>query len=115
VPELDSGILPDGYESGPALVTVEYEVDPKNVEGFMKAVRRFGRLRRRDGAKRWGIFRDLENPERYLETFIVSSWGEHLRQHERMTHDDRELEESVQRYIRGSPTVRHLLSATVTR
>jgi MFS family permease len=115
VPELDSDILPDGYESGPALVTVEYEVDSNNVEGFMKAVRRFGRVRRRDGAKQWGIFRDLENPERYLETFIVSSWGEHLRQHERMTHDDRELEESVERYIRGNPTVRHLVSATGTR
>jgi MFS family permease len=115
VPELDSDIFPDGYESGPALVTVEYEVDPGNIEGFMNAVRRFGRLRRRDGAKRWGIFRDLENPERYLETFIVSSWAEHLRQHERMTQADRELEESVQRYIRGSPTVRHLVSATVTR
>jgi MFS family permease len=115
VPDLDSDVLSEGYESGPALVTVEYQVDPKNVEGFIQAVRRFGRLRRRDGAKRWGIFRDLENPELYLETFIVSSWAEHLRQHERMTQADRELEESVQRYIRGSPTVRHLLSAAATR
>ena len=113
VPELDSDILPEGYESGPALVTVEYEVDPENVEGFIKAVHRFGRIRRRDGAKRWGIFRDLENPEHYLETFIMSSWGEHLRQHDRMTQADRELEENVQRYIRGSPTVRHLISAAV--
>jgi MFS family permease len=115
VPDLDSDVLPDGYESGPALITVEYQVDPKNVEGFIQAVGRFGRIRRRDGAKRWGIFRDLENPERYVETFIVSSWAEHLRQHERMTQADRELEESVQRYIRGSPTVRHLLSAAATR
>jgi MFS family permease len=115
VPDLDRDVLPEGYESGPALVTVEYQVDPQTVEEFLKAVRSFGRIRRRDGAKRWGIFRDLENPERYLETFIVSSWAEHLRQHERMTQADRELEESVQRYVRGSPTVRHLLSAAATR
>jgi hypothetical protein len=42
----------------------------------------------------------------------VSSWAEHLRQHERMTFADRELEEKLQRYVRGNPRVRHLVSAT---
>ena len=115
VPDADSDALPAGYESGPVLVTVEYEVGPKNVEEFIKAMRRYGRIRRRDGAKRWGIFRNLEDQDRYLEIFIVSSWGEHLRQHERMTQADRELEESIQKYIHGSPAVRHLVSATAKR
>jgi MFS family permease len=113
VPNLDSDALPAGYESGPVLVTVEYDVGPSNVEEFIKAMRRFGRIRRRDGARRWAIFRDLENPGRYVETFMVSSWAEHLRQHERMTQADRELEESIQKYVRGSPEVRHLVSAAV--
>jgi MFS family permease len=111
VPDPDSQVLPAGYESGPVLVSVEYEVGPNNVEEFIKAIDRFGRIRRRDGANRWGIFRDLEHPNQYVETFIVSSWAEHLRQHERMTEADRETEETVQKYIRGSPTVRHLVSA----
>ena len=112
LPEIGDGILPSGYESGPVLVTLEYEVLPENVKEFLKAVRRYGRIRRRDGASRWSIFHDLEKSERFLETFTVSSWGEHLRQHERMTAADREVEERVQRYIRHEPTVRHLVSAT---
>lgn len=115
VPVLDGSALPAGDDSGPVLVTVEYEVVPGNVKEFIKAARRYGRIRRRDGAMRWGIFRDLQNPDRYLETFIVASWAEHLRQHERMTHADRELEESLSRYVRGNPTVRHMVSAAIDR
>jgi len=110
LPGLDGNALPAGYDSGPVLVTAEYEVPPENVREFLKAIRRYGRIRRRDGASRWGIFHDLEHVGRYVETFIVSSWAEHVRQHERMTRADRELEERLQRYSRGSPTVRHLLS-----
>lgn len=112
LPEISDDSLPGGYETGPVLVTVEYEVEAENVKEFLKAIRRYGRIRRRDGASRWSIFRDLETPDRFIETFILSSWGEHLRQHERMTQDDREIEERLQRYIRHDPKVRHLVSAT---
>ncbi len=115
LPALVGGVLPAGEDSGPVLVTVEYEVIPENAQEFMKAARRYGRIRRRDGAMRWGIFRDLEKAYRYLETFIVTSWAEHLRQHERMTRADHEIEEQLQRYARGSPTVRHLVSAATDR
>jgi hypothetical protein len=111
VPDPHDDALPAGYESGPVLVAVEYYVTPNNVEEFTKAIFRYGRIRRRDGARRWNIFRDLEDPQRFLETFIVSSWGEHLRQHDRLTQADREAEESIGKYVRGTPTVRHLVSA----
>ena len=96
----------------PGALTVEYDLAPENAKEFIKAIRRYGRVRRRDGASRWGIFHDRETPDRYVETFIVSSWAEHLRQHERMTLADRELEERLQRYVRGNPWIRHLVSAT---
>ncbi len=48
-------------------------------------------IRRRDGAIRWGLFQDTANPGRFLETFIVETWIEHRRQHERMTVADRAL------------------------
>ena len=63
-----------------------------------------------DGARSWGIFRDMENADKYVETFIVASWAEHLRQHDRLTLADREAEERVQRYVRSESKVRHLIS-----
>jgi hypothetical protein len=92
------------------LVTVEYEVAPEQAADFLEAVRRHGRIRRRDGARRWGIFRDTETARRYVETFIVGSWAEHLRQHERLTRADRDAEEQVRRYVSSEPKVRHLIS-----
>jgi len=98
-------------EDGPVLVTIEYRVDPEKAAAFVQAAHRLGRLRRRDGASRWGIFRDTEAPDRYVETFIVNSWAEHLRQHERPVAADRLVEESTRRLARERPTVRHLLYA----
>jgi hypothetical protein len=57
------------------------------------------------------IFRDTEDSNRCLEMFLVNSWGEHLRQHERVTKADRELEERIRGYTLKEPTVRHLIYA----
>lgn len=65
----------------------------------------------RDGATQWGIFRDAETPDRYLETFLVDSWAEHLRQHGRQTQADRHVEERLYSYVRREPKVRHLIYA----
>jgi hypothetical protein len=108
-------VVPDGseldVESGPVLVTVEYSVDPTHVNDFLKAMHRYQRIRRRDGASRWGIYRDTERPGVYLETFIVSSWAEHLRQHERFTRADHAIEERISKYAVQEPQVRHLIYA----
>ena len=96
-------------DGGPVLVTVEYHVNPERLSEFIKAMRQYGRVRRRDGASRWGICRDLEISDRYLETFVVSSWAEHLRQHDRLTRADSELEERLRSCTISEPNVRHLL------
>jgi MFS family permease len=100
-----------GPEDGPVLVTLEYRVSPERVATFIKAVHRLGRLRRRDGASRWGVYHDTETTDRYVETFIVNSWAEHQRQHERPVKDDRAVEEGVQRSAREAPIVRHFVYA----
>jgi len=96
-------------EAGPVLVTVEYHVDPNRVADFVETMRKYGRVRRRDGASRWGICRDLEAADRYIETFVVSSWSEHLRQHDRFTKADSQLEERLRSCFVSEPNVRHLL------
>jgi quinol monooxygenase YgiN len=100
---------------GPVLVTVEYEVDPKKSDDFLDALHKFARVRRRDGASRWGVYRDTEHPAHYVETFIVESWAEHLRQHERLTGADRDLEENVGRFESKPVKVRHFIYARSKR
>jgi MFS family permease len=100
-----------GLESGPVLVTIEYLVDRDHASDFLKVMQRNRRIRRRDGASRWGIYRDTEHPDLYLETFIVPSWAEHLRQHERFTRADHALEEKITSYTLKEPKVRHLIYA----
>ena len=113
-PATGNAALPTDDDFGPVLVTVEYQVASEEVTEFLKAVRQHRRIRRRDGARGWGIFRDMEKSDRYVETFIVGSWAEHLRQHERLTRADHEMEERVQRYVRSEPKVRHLISVAAT-
>jgi len=96
---------------GPVLVTIEYAVISKKEAEFVEAMSEYGRMRRRDGAYRWGIFRDTEVANRYLEIFLVNSWAEHLRQHERQTQADGELEGRISGYLAGEPVVRHLIYA----
>jgi MFS family permease len=96
-------------EQGPVLVTVEYAVTPKQTAEFVQAMHEYGRIRRRDGAYQWAIFRDTEVADRYLEIFLVNSWAEHLRQHERQTQADRELEGRISRCVSREPVVRHLI------
>jgi hypothetical protein len=93
------------------LVIVEYLVDAEQAAPFVMAIHRFERVRRRDGASGWGVFQDTEMPDRYLETFLVPSWAEHLRQHERLTVADRGLQEKISSYAREEPRVRHLIYA----
>lgn len=97
--------------SGPVLVTVAYRVAPERAEGFVLAMQGLRRLRRRDGARRWGLFRDVADPERWVEVFSLSTWLEHLHQHDRVTVADREVEERVKAFHIGPdrPVVTHLV------
>jgi MFS family permease len=101
----------DELLGGPVLVTIEYSVVPELESKFVQEMHQYARVRRRDGAYRWAIYRDIEVANRFVEIFLVHSWAEHLRQHERQTKADRELEQRVYSYIVGEPKVRHLLYA----
>ncbi len=71
-------------DQGPVLVTVEYRIDPASGSEFARAMRGMRRIRLRDGAIEWGLFHDTIDLTRYVEFFIVESWLDHLRQHERL-------------------------------
>ena len=99
------------HDEGPVLVTVEYRVVAQHRAAFLHAIEHLAAERRRDGAYAWGIFDDTAQPGRYLETFLVESWLEHLRQHERVTNADRVLEERVRGMLSEPPKITHLVTA----
>jgi hypothetical protein len=76
----------------------------------MQAVRR---QRLRDGAFRSGLYTDPADPNRYVETFVVESWAEHLRQHERVTVSDRVAEDRARAFHIGDapPATSHFIYA----
>jgi MFS family permease len=101
-------------DRGPVLIIVDYRVPPEHHDEFRERMHAIGRARRRTGAEQWGLFQDGADPDAFVETFVVATWEEHLRQHgERSTAADRdELAEAVALATSsGPPRVRHLLFA----
>jgi MFS family permease len=94
-----------GPDSGPVLVTIEYRVDPAHRTEFIAAMSDLREMRRRNGAFAWYLFHDSAEPTRFLESFMDESWTEHLRQHERLSVADREIQGRANQYlIKGEST-----------
>lgn len=102
-------------EDGPILVTIEYHIDPADSVPFRAAMFHLRETRLRDGAFRCSVFVDLEDATLYRETFLVGSWAEHLRQHERATVEDLRVEQAVVAFHRlpEPPVIRHLLMTSL--
>jgi MFS family permease len=98
-------------DDGPVLVTLAYRVADEDADAFTAEMRQVERHRRRTGAYQWGLFRDLADPERFVETFVVDSWAEHLRQHERRTASFADRLELSRAYTSEPVVVDHLVSA----
>jgi MFS family permease len=101
-------------DDGPVMVTVEYHVSAVQRSEFLAAMRAVEPTRRRDGAVTWGLFEDGSLPGRYVETFIVDSWAEHIRQHSRATMSDLEIEARARAFHDRDgalPLVTHWISA----
>lgn len=99
-------------DRGPVLIQIEYCVALEDRADFLKALARLSAERRRDGAYVWGIVEDVADPNLMLEWFQVESWAEHLRQHQRVSKADADIQEDVLRFHQGEqrPVVRHFLA-----
>jgi quinol monooxygenase YgiN len=100
-------------DDGPVLVAVEYQIRTGDRAMFLDALGKLAGERRRDGAFAWDVFEDVAQPGRFVETFMLDSWLEHLRQHQRVTHADRSAQETVNCFqVDGPPKVSHLIAAS---
>ncbi|OSI65582.1 MFS transporter [Bradyrhizobium canariense] len=99
-------------DRGPVLITVEYHIKPERRTAFLTALQKLGQQRRRDGAYAWDIYEDSAQAGRFMETFLLASWLEHLRQHQRVTNADRVVQDLVRQYdAKAEPKVTHFVAA----
>ena len=95
--------LPD---DGPVLIQIEYRIDASNRDDFVRAIRRVGPTRRRNGATSWRVYRDLGEDDRYVERYVIASWAEYVRLRSRMTMADSRLQERVEKLQRSGVPIR---------
>lgn len=102
-------VLDPESSDGPVVVQVAYTISPEREEKFIAAMEPVRRSRQRTGATRWHLYRDGEVPHRFLESYQVPSWEEHLRQHEgRLTGSDQVSEERARAMSDPKPETHHL-------
>lgn len=99
------------HDRGPVMILIHYRVALGRNGEFIAAVRQLGISRRRDGAYAWDLMESAVEPNYYIEYYQVDSWLEHLRQHERVTESDRELQHRIRSYlVEGTqPIVTHFV------
>jgi MFS family permease len=75
--------------SGRVLEVVRYRIDPDRREAFLAMMREVRLVRLRAGAAMWRLYEDVAQPELFAELWAVETWTEHLREHGRLTPEDR--------------------------
>lgn len=100
-----TALEPEMHE-GPIRILIEYSVAPEDYNAFVHAVHKLRDIRLRDGAMRWGVFQDINNPNRITETFVMESWIDYLRQRERFTASDNAIRDHVFGFHRGDDPLR---------
>ncbi|HEV2247814.1 MAG TPA: MFS transporter, partial [Terriglobia bacterium] len=100
-------------DDGPVLVTIEFKIRPEDYAEFTRAIHKVRDMRMRNGAIRWGVFQDAGQPERFVETFVVDSWIDFLRQRERYSAPDRTIRDHSWSFQQGEspPAVSYMLYA----
>jgi predicted MFS family arabinose efflux permease len=88
-------VAADEPPGGPVMVSVEYWPSPGRTDELLAALEDARFSRRRTGASAWRVWQDAAEPNRIVEQFVVASWSEHLRQHERVTVRDQARLDSI--------------------
>ena len=86
-------------EAGPIAVEIGYRIRPEDARTFLDAMALMRAPRRRDGATLWRAYRDLADPSRFTERFLVTSWADYLHQRARATVADQELEAHLRAFL----------------
>ena len=92
--------------SGPLVVEIEYRITQENARAFHNVMQDVHFLRQRNGAYGWSIARDIADPELWTERYHCPTWLDYLRQRNRPTQSERELEQQAIAFHIGPEPVR---------
>lgn len=97
--------------SGPFRIVVDYLIREEDVREFLDAMAERRRIRRRDGARNWALFRDVQNPQLWTEMYNVPTWADYVRLFQRVTQADEAVGEKIRKLHRGAepPKARRLI------
>ncbi len=120
VPQVELELEP---RSGPIVIEITYTIKPGDVPAFMAVMMERERVRRRDGARRWRLLRDLGHPDKWVESYSTPTWTDYVRHNLRLTKADAEISQRLRALHsdEGPPQVRRLVErptdwyATVSR
>jgi hypothetical protein len=84
---------------------VEYRVDSNHRAEFLCAIDELGHARKRDGAYAWGVYEDVAEGGRFIETFSIESWLETMHLRERVTNADEMLVNRVGHLLSEPPRI----------
>lgn len=103
--------MPVQGRTGPVIITIEYRIAERDIVAFLCVMAERKVIRRRNGARRWSLLRDLADPELWIERYHSPTWTEYLRHNGRFTEDDALINERVSALHMGAerPLVRRLL------
>ncbi len=124
LPPVDADLTPSNHwpeplvvepvegDRGPVFVLVHYRIRREDRMPFLRALARLSQERRRDGASACGVTEDSSDANHIVEWFVVESWAEHMRQHQRVSHADADVQRELVRYQidDAPPVVEHLLA-----
>ncbi|MBN9595733.1 MAG: MFS transporter [Afipia sp.] len=88
-PEVNLSISP---RSGPIVVEIEYRVNQQQARAFYTTMLQLQAIRQRNGAYDWSIARDIADPELWIERYHCPTWLDYLRQRNRSTQSEREIQ-----------------------
>ena len=104
-------LVPIRGRAGPIVITIEYRIAQEDIYAFLGAMAERRMIRRRNGARRWYLLRDLSDPEVWIERYHTPTWTEYVRHNRRLTHDEAVIGKRIKSLHRGpgDPLVRRLI------
>ena len=108
VPDVTLDMQP---QSGPILTTIDYVIKPENERTFLAIMAERRKVHLRNGARGWGLARDIVTSQNWTERYYTSTFIETQRMHGRRTVAEAELSQRLRALHSGEgpPRARYSL------